>query len=218
MSTPAALPDRIENEDHLEDLMSEPTPELVEDLKQVDGDIMVLGVGGKVGPTLARMAKRAAPGKRVIGVARSPSPAWRAAGIVGHRDDPLRPADPRRWPGCPGAQHRLHGRQEVRHQRRALVRLGDEHLRAGDGGERVPPIAAGGVLHAVRLSLRAGGAARLGRKRRARPAGRLCQLLRRPRARLRTTSRAVAHAGPPDAAELLHRHALRRAASTSPIG
>ena len=70
MSTPAALPDRIENEEHLEDLMSEPTPELVEDLKQVDGDIMVLGVGGKVGPTLARMAKRAAPGKRVIGVAR----------------------------------------------------------------------------------------------------------------------------------------------------
>ena len=44
MSTPAALPDRIENEEHLEDLMSEPTPELVEDLKQVDGDIMVLGV------------------------------------------------------------------------------------------------------------------------------------------------------------------------------
>jgi nucleoside-diphosphate-sugar epimerase len=36
----------------------------------VPGDIMVLGVGGKMGPTLARMAKRAAPGKRVIGVAR----------------------------------------------------------------------------------------------------------------------------------------------------
>ena len=65
MSTPATLPDRIENEEHLEDLMSEPTLELVEDLKQVDGDTMVLGVGGKVGPTLARMAKRAAPGKRV---------------------------------------------------------------------------------------------------------------------------------------------------------
>ena len=74
MSTPATLPDRIENEEHLEDLMSEPTQELVEDLKQVDGDIMVLGVGGKVGPTLARMAKRAAPGKRIIGVARFSEP------------------------------------------------------------------------------------------------------------------------------------------------
>jgi nucleoside-diphosphate-sugar epimerase len=29
-----------------------------------------LGVGGKIGPTLARLAKRAAPGKRVVGVAR----------------------------------------------------------------------------------------------------------------------------------------------------
>jgi len=36
----------------------------------VPGDLMVLGVGGKMGPTLARLAKRAAPGKRVIGVAR----------------------------------------------------------------------------------------------------------------------------------------------------
>ena len=30
----------------------------------------MLGVGGKIGPTLARLAKRAAPGKRVVGVAR----------------------------------------------------------------------------------------------------------------------------------------------------
>jgi nucleoside-diphosphate-sugar epimerase len=36
----------------------------------VDGDILVLGVAGKMGPTLARMAKRAAPRKRVVGVAR----------------------------------------------------------------------------------------------------------------------------------------------------
>ena len=34
------------------------------------GDILVLGVAGKMGPTLARMAKRAAPDRRVIGVAR----------------------------------------------------------------------------------------------------------------------------------------------------
>ncbi len=31
---------------------------------------MILGVGGKMGPTLARMAKRAAPSKRIIAVAR----------------------------------------------------------------------------------------------------------------------------------------------------
>ena len=66
----SALPQRFADVDALEDFMSEPTPGLVADLAKVDGDIMVIGVGGKMGPTLARMAKRAAPGKRVIGVAR----------------------------------------------------------------------------------------------------------------------------------------------------
>ena len=64
------LPLRFEDVDHLEELMSTPSPALVSALAQVPGDIMVLGVGGKMGPTLARMAKRAAPAKRVIGVAR----------------------------------------------------------------------------------------------------------------------------------------------------
>ena len=50
--------------------MSTPSDALVAELAKVPGDIMVLGVGGKMGPTLARMAKRAAPGKRVVGVAR----------------------------------------------------------------------------------------------------------------------------------------------------
>ncbi len=50
--------------------MSESSPALEADLARADGDILVLGVGGKMGPTLARMARRAAPRKRVIGVAR----------------------------------------------------------------------------------------------------------------------------------------------------
>jgi nucleoside-diphosphate-sugar epimerase len=64
------LPVRFETVEALEDFMTEPSPALVEDLTRIDGDIMVIGVGGKMGPTLARMAKRAAPGRRVIGVAR----------------------------------------------------------------------------------------------------------------------------------------------------
>jgi len=64
------FPDRFEDVAQLEDAMSAPSRELVATLGNVPGDIMVLGVGGKMGPTLARMAKRAAPGKRVIGVAR----------------------------------------------------------------------------------------------------------------------------------------------------
>lgn len=68
--TPQNLPDRIHNVNELENLLSSPTEGLMSDFAQLEGDIMILGVGGKVGPTLAMMAKRASPQKRVIGVAR----------------------------------------------------------------------------------------------------------------------------------------------------
>ncbi len=64
------LPDRFESIEALEDFMTVPSDALVADLAKTPGDVMVLGVGGKMGPTLARMAKRAAPEKKVIGVAR----------------------------------------------------------------------------------------------------------------------------------------------------
>jgi nucleoside-diphosphate-sugar epimerase len=55
--------------EELEEYMTRPSAQLEADLSGI-GDILVLGVGGKMGPTLARMAKRAAPKGRVIGVAR----------------------------------------------------------------------------------------------------------------------------------------------------
>jgi nucleoside-diphosphate-sugar epimerase len=64
------LPKSFRDAEHLEEVMTAPMPPLVEDFKKIDGDIIVLGIGGKMGPTLARMAKRAAPEKRVVGVAR----------------------------------------------------------------------------------------------------------------------------------------------------
>ena len=67
---PDTLPTRLADDDDVEELLSRPSQALIDDLAQLDGDIMVLGVGGKIGPTLARLAKRAAPGKRVVGVAR----------------------------------------------------------------------------------------------------------------------------------------------------
>lgn len=58
----------------LEQNMTEPSDRLIEDISKLDGDIVILGVGGKMGPTLAGLAKRAieAAGvnKRVIGVSR----------------------------------------------------------------------------------------------------------------------------------------------------
>lgn len=41
----------------LEELLSEPSEAVVRTLSELDGDILVLGVGGKMGPTLSRMAK-----------------------------------------------------------------------------------------------------------------------------------------------------------------
>jgi nucleoside-diphosphate-sugar epimerase len=73
----AMIPRRIDSIEQLEEVMTVPPPALVEALRGVPGDLMVLGVGGKMGPTLARLAKRAAPDKRVIGVARFSEPGLR---------------------------------------------------------------------------------------------------------------------------------------------
>jgi nucleoside-diphosphate-sugar epimerase len=74
MSDDALLPDRIGSEDRLEDLLSEPPSALVESLARLDGDLIVLGVGGKMGPSLARMVVRASRAagsrRRVLGVSR----------------------------------------------------------------------------------------------------------------------------------------------------
>ena len=64
----AAWPERVADEAALDDLMTTPDDTLRAALARVDGDIVVLGVGGKMGPTLAGLAKRAAPEKRVVGV------------------------------------------------------------------------------------------------------------------------------------------------------
>jgi nucleoside-diphosphate-sugar epimerase len=64
----------IQDVAQLEELLSEPTERLVRSLGRLAGDIVVVGVGGKMGPTLARMAKkaseRAGAKRRVIGVSR----------------------------------------------------------------------------------------------------------------------------------------------------
>jgi nucleoside-diphosphate-sugar epimerase len=68
------LPDRIADVEQLEELLTRPSQALVDDLARLEGDLLVLGVGGKMGPTLARLARRAAPAKRVVGVARFSEP------------------------------------------------------------------------------------------------------------------------------------------------
>jgi hypothetical protein len=73
----ATWPDRFDDEDHLEDFMTTPSPALTAALRDVGGDLMILGIGGKMGPTLARLARRAAPDRRILGVARFSEPGLR---------------------------------------------------------------------------------------------------------------------------------------------
>lgn len=80
-----SYPDVINTEAELQQVMSRPTPQLVDFMRRLDGDIMILGASGKMGPTMAGLALRAieAAGvdKSVIGVARSPMPALDALGV-----------------------------------------------------------------------------------------------------------------------------------------
>jgi nucleoside-diphosphate-sugar epimerase len=71
------LPERFADVTALEAFMTRPSRVLCDELARTDGDILVLGVGGKMGPTLAGLAKRAAPDKRVVGVARFSEPGVR---------------------------------------------------------------------------------------------------------------------------------------------
>jgi nucleoside-diphosphate-sugar epimerase len=62
--------------------MLEPSAELVEDIARLEGEIMVLGAGGKMGPALAILAKKAAEkagvNKRIIAVSRFSEPEAKA--------------------------------------------------------------------------------------------------------------------------------------------
>jgi nucleoside-diphosphate-sugar epimerase len=69
-----SLPERIDSEDALEDLLSEPSEEDVAAVARLEPDILILGAGGKMGPSLARRVRRAAEragtGSRVLAVSR----------------------------------------------------------------------------------------------------------------------------------------------------
>ena len=58
------------SEEELEEALSRPGDALTATLARIHGDLLVLGAGGKMGPSLARMAKRADPTRRVIAVSR----------------------------------------------------------------------------------------------------------------------------------------------------
>jgi nucleoside-diphosphate-sugar epimerase len=110
MSTSAPpLPHTIVDVERLDDLLSEPSAGAVATLSRLEGDLLLLGVGGKMGPTLARMARRASDAagtrRRIIGASRFSSGPLegqlRQHGIETIRCDLLDPAQLDRLPDVP---------------------------------------------------------------------------------------------------------------------
>jgi len=100
--------DSIDSVEDLERRLSGPSDADCQFMRSLRGDVIILGVGGKMGPSLARLAKRAADEagarKRIFAVSRFTSEAARyeleEAGVAVIARDLLDPADVRQLPEC----------------------------------------------------------------------------------------------------------------------
>ena len=94
--------------DDLEARLSDPSPAATDALARCPGDVIVLGAGGKMGPSLTRMVRRAADvagsTRRVIAVSRFSSPAV-PDDLTSHGVEVIRAdlADPDAWASLPDA-------------------------------------------------------------------------------------------------------------------
>ena len=101
-----ALPAAIENEAQLEDLLARPSPADIAFARTLTDDVLILGAGGKMGPSLARRVRRAAGAaggqRRVVAASRFSEPGTAAAlerdGIEAVSCDLLDPAQVARLP------------------------------------------------------------------------------------------------------------------------
>ncbi len=93
----------IQTEADLERELSRPSEADIASLERLDGDILVLGASGKMGPSLVRLCRRAADEagrpRRILAVSRNPIPA--EPGIDTIRCDLLRRDDLAQLPECP---------------------------------------------------------------------------------------------------------------------
>jgi nucleoside-diphosphate-sugar epimerase len=91
------MPNLIQSEAELEDLLSTPSADDVAFFRELEGDLLIIGVAGKMGPSLARRAARAAQAagvqKKIIGASRFSIPSaersLQQAGIETLRTDLL---------------------------------------------------------------------------------------------------------------------------------
>ena len=175
---------------------------------------MILGVAGKMGPTLAGLAKAAVPERRVIGVARFSEPGvkdWlQARGIETINCDLLDEAAIKALPKAPNIVF-MAGRKFGAEGDLSLTWAMNSHVPAlvaqAFAGSRIVAFSTGCVYPFVPVD---GKGARRGHG--AQSARRIRAILRRARAHVRVFLAARFDAGPAVPAQLRDRHALRRAA------
>jgi len=100
--------DYIDSIEELEDRLASPSARDEEAMRRLSGDIVILGAGGKMGPSLARRARRASEAagikRRVIAVSRFSSPViareLERCGIETLRCDLLNPEEVAQLPAC----------------------------------------------------------------------------------------------------------------------
>jgi nucleoside-diphosphate-sugar epimerase len=100
--------DYIDSLEELEDRLALPSAQDQDAMRRLSGDIIILGAGGKMGPSLARRAHRASQAagakRRVIAVSRFSSPAIASelerSGIETLRCDLLSPEEIAQLPAC----------------------------------------------------------------------------------------------------------------------
>ena len=118
-------------EDKLDAFLTTPSDALISDMKRLNGDIMVLGAGGKwVRPLPARQTggRKAGLHKRVLAVSRFTDPIatellQRGSGV---ETIPCDSADLGALQKLPSVGNDLHGRQKIRHRWKRMADLGNE--------------------------------------------------------------------------------------------
>src|ERR1017187_8037491 len=120
--------------EELEDELSRPSGADVEFLRQLEGDILILGAGGKMGPSLARLCRRAADAaggaRRIVGGSRR---VVAAPGIDWLGCDLLDRAQGARLPHCPNGLFPAEPHRGVLYRQRICAASRGGGWRARDG-------------------------------------------------------------------------------------
>ncbi len=212
----------IASEQQLEDLLSEPSPADARAMAEMNGDLIILGVGGKMGPSLARRARRACElakvAKRITGVARFSEPGVResleGAGIETVSVDLLVPHALASLPDAPNVLYmaaRKFGSTGAEQLTWAMNALLPALVAERYPAARIVAFSTGNVYPLVSVA-----AGRRDRRHAPGPRRRVCTISACPRTHFRILLAPESDAYDDAAAELRDRSALRRSARHRP--